>query len=170
MRVCTRAGRASVSATLARSFDGGLVCPHARAHLTGPASVRSLGDDVQHKDTLARFQALRDAVKTELKWRAPGPLRDMAALAAMPIDASPEHAARAVRDASETIKAQAGDIRLLRRSTRYPVAATLLAGGLDPALACAEINGAKPLWRGARLRYFGLDGAFALIVMARTRL
>lgn len=115
-----------------------------------------------------RFQALREAFKTEAKWRAPGPLRDATALAAVPLDGAPQAAARSVNDAATTLKAN-GRGPLLRGTLRHVLAALLLRRGLDAAAFARDISAARQTWRTAKLRRGGLyrDATLALLTIVR---
>lgn len=112
-----------------------------------------------------RFQAMRLALKEELKWRSAGPVRDAVALSVLDMKGAPETIAQSLKAPAETLKQNHAKLQLLKQPIRYAIAAVLLQSGEDPLHFAHRMLTARERWKAAGLRRGSpYEGAALLII------
>lgn len=99
-----------------------------------------------------KFQALRTALKKELRWGNTGTIRDATALAALDLEGTPSDIARSLAAPAAVLKENHARLALLRNAVRYAIAATLLRRGLDARQFTMDIAQTRESWKAAGLR------------------
>ncbi len=117
-------------------------------------------------NTVARFQELREALKTEANWRSPGVLRDAAAFAALGVEGAPAAIARDMKGVADRLKAEGRGVSFARSAARYALAADLIARGRDVGAFLSNLRAGRDAWKAGDLRRGGFHTDYALILSA----
>jgi len=114
---------------------------------------------------LSRFIAFRDAMKKVLPWWSDGRLRDAAAIHAMKLEGEPAEVIAQLRPVAKILKKNASGLTILRKETRYILAAELLLRDRDAGSFTNEMKAAKRDWKKAKLKNDPTSTGSALALM-----